>query len=222
MKFRILLLILITPLAHGLLIPGKFSPKINLKSLRLMKINLESELQLLMPPSVFSNKSSSVGEGDVASKNEVDEELLILPRNLLTSDIYHKLGLFDFANDCALVNLTLKNNINQEIFIPKNSKSLFIMNSKESLKFPVSSSSNNKGSIKKSKEFSEFISSSFPFDIPEFIYLIDYFMVIPKTYIDDQNSTDRFNKNSIYSRSVLNALWRNYHFLENVSANIDP
>lgn len=196
----------------GILEPNvkeEISNRISLQGLRDIKNNLETELKSLVSPVILPFRKGSIEPG--TSKND----LVILPSNLLTSEIFEKLGL-DFLNEDSF-SFTLNG---KELKIPKDFKNIFLFNTTDSLSIPSS----------KHHNFARFISQSIPFNLPEYMNLMNYYLVLPKTYLSERlnlhlhqepdllssnctygNSSyenaikdiDFINPSSIYSRSIL-------------------
>lgn len=160
-----------------------FPSTINIQNLRKMRLKSQLELESLMP--------ANVNEKVEASESDTIDQLLLLPRDLLKTDIFAKLGLEYLNQDSHLFNLT---NTYQDIVIPKDSKNLFIFNTTDRIRIP-----------KKSKEdFVEFLDRSAPFNLPKYMNLVNYYAVIPKAYIESKaNSDSLFNIDSVYSNGVL-------------------
>lgn len=160
-----------------------FPSRISLRSLRRMRKNSELELKSLMSP--FGN------EDDMDEKNEVSDQLILLPRNLLKSDILSKLGLDYLNRESHLFNLTQKH---QNIVIPKESKNLFIFNTTDNLSIPK----------KAQNRFVELIQRSAPFNLPEYLKLVNFYAVVPKAHlISKMNSTDNAALKSAYTSGIL-------------------
>ncbi|ABN68053.2 hypothetical protein PICST_33329 [Scheffersomyces stipitis CBS 6054] len=157
--------------------------KLSLSALREGKIKLEGELQ-----SLISKVNERIAE---ASIRDEDEELLVLPRQLLNSKVLNKLGLNSLVEGGSLFNLSIHKNLNHDnILVPPGTKSLFIFNSSDSLKIPKRVHHN----------FSRFIDSSPPFNLPEVMNFVDYYMVLPRSYLKNISWEDT---DSVYYRSLL-------------------
>ncbi|KAK6202988.1 uncharacterized protein RJT21DRAFT_82029 [Scheffersomyces amazonensis] len=166
--------------------------KLTIQGLRDTKRRLESELKLLMDP-LKNERSGSNEKQHPLSQNQ--DELLILAKDLLNSKIFQKIGFQKLVDDGYFYNFSIgKDLIHNNLLIPKESKNLFLFNTSDPLSIPKKLKNN----------FANFIDKSPPFSLPSYLSLIDYYLVIPKSYLekhlDDYNQLDF---NSIYSKTIL-------------------
>lgn len=159
-----------------------FPSRTNLRSLRRMKKNSETELRSLMSP--FLNE-------EIIEKDSDDtDQLLLVPRNFLKPGILTKLGLEYLNQDSHLFNLTHKY---QNIVIPKDSKNLFIFNTTDNLSIPR----------RAQNRFVELIQRSAPFNLPQYMKLVNFYAVIPKEYMASHYNASKNNLESVFSNGIL-------------------
>lgn len=152
--------------------------RISLQGLRDIKSSLESELRSLISPLSFEK-----------SNDTQSDDLIILSSNVLNGEIFDKLGL-GFLNENGF---TFNFN-NENIRIPKDFKNLFIFNTSNPLSIPKS----------KHHNFANFVDQSLPFNLPNHMNLKNYYLVIPKVYLQSKlESMDVFNSTSVFSKSVF-------------------
>lgn len=165
-----------------------FPSRINLRSLRRMKKNSEIELKSLMSP--FINEEQLDKDDTDDTDVDITEQLLLVPRNLLKSGILTKLGLEYLNRDSHLFNLTHKY---QNIVIPKDSKNLFIFNTTDNLSIPK----------RAQNKFVELIQRSAPFNLPQYMKLVNFYAVIPKAYMTSHFNSSRNGLESVFSNGIL-------------------
>lgn len=159
-----------------------FPSRTNLRSLRRMKKNSETELRSLMSP--FLNEEA------IEKDSDLTDQLLLVPRNLLKSGILTKLGLEYLNQDSHLFNLTHKY---QNIVIPKDSKNLFIFNTTDNLSIPR----------RAQNRFVELIQRSAPFNLPQYMKLVNFYAVIPREYMASHYNSSKNNLESVLSNGIL-------------------
>lgn len=171
--------------------PGlKNERRISLQGLQDIKHNLERELKSLVSPINFPLKSDSLFK----ESKGIEDDLMILPSILLNMEVLEKLGLAFLNKDSFSFRLDDK-----KIIIPREANNIFIFNTSDSLSIPNS----------KHHNFAKFIDQSLPFNLPEYMNLINYYLVLPRSYVkgkvestydaDGANRTELFN----YSNKTL-------------------
>ncbi|KAK6453834.1 uncharacterized protein RJT20DRAFT_3831 [Scheffersomyces xylosifermentans] len=138
-----------------------------LQELRESKIKIELELRSLMAPFRSSSPSSSTTNVTEVQNSDDGDNLVVVPRHLLTSKVLNSMGLNSLVETGNLYNLT----INREFFhdnlvIPEGTKNLFIFNTTKPLSIPKRLHHN----------FAKFIDNSPPFNLPELVNLVDYYL----------------------------------------------
>jgi hypothetical protein len=149
-------------LVNGITILQHLYPKeISLQGLRDTKQRLQNELtSLTMPTFRGLTMKTLQGKMEVSQGyNSSLEELIILPRSFLTSEMYEKLEL-------SLDNWKLElpiGIVGENITFPKNSQNLFLFNTTDTLGTTV-------GKLKNSP----------PFQVPSLTHLVDFYLVVPR------------------------------------------
>ncbi|EGV63789.1 hypothetical protein CANTEDRAFT_121459 [Yamadazyma tenuis ATCC 10573] len=167
---------------------SEFAGKISLKGLKDIKVNLENELKSLTSPMRFSFSNTTVE----VSKNS--EDFIILPPDLVSSDIYEKLGLEFLNEDGYKFKL-----FDKDLMIPKDFKTLFLYNTSTPLSIPTSKHDN----------LAKFIDESLPFNLPPYMNLINHYLVLPRSYLNEKLKTsgEAFETlaklSSMFSRGIL-------------------
>lgn len=161
----------------------ELADKISLQQLKSIKANLESELMSLILPTNSKQEIKSHNQ-------ELDSKLIILPSTLLENSILDKLGLGSLNENSSLFDFKDKKTI-----IPKEINNLFIFNTTDALSIPRTTHHN----------FSRFIENSLPFSLPQYMNLINHYLVVPYKFIEEHiGDPNKISKNSsIYSTSIL-------------------
>lgn len=166
-------------LVNGIAILQHIYPKeISLQGLRDTKQRLQNELTSLTMPTLRGLTMQTLqGKMEVAQGyNSSLEELIILPRSFLTSEMYEKLEL-------SLDNwkLQLPIGIGKNITFPKNSQNLFLFNTTDTL-------GTTAGNLKNSP----------PFQVPSLTHLVDFYLVVPRK-IFKNSALDGYGKHLVKS-----------------------
>ncbi|KSA02760.1 uncharacterized protein AC631_01464 [Debaryomyces fabryi] len=134
--------------------------------------------------------SPFLNEEAIEKDSDLTDQLLLVPRNLLKSGILTKLGLEYLNQDSHLFNLTHKY---QNIVIPKDSKNLFIFNTTDNLSIPR----------RAQNRFVELIQRSAPFNLPQYMKLVNFYAVIPREYMASHYNSSKNNLESVLSNGIL-------------------
>lgn len=118
------------------------------------------DLKSLIPTNFINN---------VAKDDDV-QDLIIIPSSLFTSEVFSNLNLkikdhFTFSLDAG------EDKPQRHFPLPQDVKNLFLFNSTKVLKLPT-----------EIPEISRFLKSSPPFELPSFVNLVDYYLVVPIGY----------------------------------------
>ncbi|KAI5954296.1 hypothetical protein KGF54_002071 [Candida jiufengensis] len=182
MKLQIFRLVIYLQLINALLLPHHWPivrPK--LFSLKTTKSRLHGHLHPLVPIRQHNREFTfrNLGYNDSSSS----QNLLFIPRELINPEMFSALGLSNlFTNFTNLqwINFTSKD----QILIPQEFKTFFIFNTS----LIKDSSFSGFEKIQNLKDHKNFLSSNnlskmlnrvIPFDMPELLDLIDYYMVLP-------------------------------------------
>lgn len=160
-NMRVFLLYSLLVLVSGVpLLPLSSYKDVTVSGFREIKQRLQQELAALTQTAKsFHSKVSSEYTPSL-------DELIILSRNFLTSELYEQLGL-------SLESIRLKLPVGESVLFPKDSRNLFLFNTSESLKTA-------NGNIR----------SSPPFQLPSVTNLIDFYLVVPKQLLTDSTLDD--------------------------------
>lgn len=149
-------------LSLGLLL-GLFGGLENLKQLKESKLRLEEQIASLVTS--LKNYQTDVAEA---------EELFIIPSTLLNADGFKNLGLHRFINQSHHINFNFHPKL-RDILVPDSSKNLFLFESKDPIQVPQHGSAY--------EAMAEFLGSSLPFNVPKMLNLVNYYLVLPRTFL---------------------------------------
>ncbi|CUM64453.1 uncharacterized protein PRCAT00002057001 [Priceomyces carsonii] len=164
------------------------------KSLQYIRdVGKQIELNLhAILPSAFLSPYSALD----SSERERNDEILIFPRNMLTQSTLLRLGL----KDLIIKNNTFEHRGTERYFegspFFKDVRALFIFNTTEKVKVPG-----------ESDKYKEFITHSPPFDLPRYMNLADYYLLIPRVYFEENlRSLSLFKNNSTDYQHIYRTL----------------
>lgn len=137
----------------------------------------------------------------------VDEDeiidTLIIPKHLINIKVLNSLGLRNIVKNSKKFKLNNKAfETNLEILVPDNVIPFFLFNTSDSLNIPKE---------KTRVEYAKFIDNSIPFNLPEFISLIDYYLILP--------IPKNFNINSVHEGIILTSKNHLSIFKQSLSTN---
>ncbi|EMG50166.1 hypothetical protein G210_4814 [Candida maltosa Xu316] len=192
-------------LINALLLPPEWPNiiKPTLLSLKETKSKLFSSLQFLMPT---ENPYFNISTANVEPTPDDDEgtgNLLFIPRELINPTMFQTLGLLNLVSD-QVSNMTSMHWFNltssDQLLIPDVFKTFFIFNTtQKSLLNPLFKNYQNQNH--QINNLNKFLIKSIPFDMPNLLNLVDYYMVVPELphLMELKNLTSL-----IYSKSVIN------------------
>lgn len=208
-------------LVQSLVLPPEWPNivKPTLFSLRESKLKLFTSLQSLMISNSNSNMSISTlpkfFDTGLNSKDNDNTTLLFIPRELINPTMFQTLGLqnlmphinddsssyFSGKSSQKWVNLTSTD----QLLIPDIFKTFFIFNTTTpSLMNPLFKNyhkHNHENQNHQINDLNKILTKSIPFDMPNLLTLIDYYMVVPEVSIYGDNIKNITT--NIYHKSVL-------------------
>lgn len=208
-------------LVQSLVLPPEWPNivKPTLFSLRESKLKLFTSLQSLMISNSNSNMSISTlpkfFDTGLNSKDNDNTTLLFIPRELINPTMFQTLGLqnlmphinddsssyFSGKSSQKWVNLTSTD----QLLIPDIFKTFFIFNTTTpSLMNPLFKNyhkHNHENQYHQINDLNKILTKSIPFDMPNLLTLIDYYMVVPEVSIYGDNIKNITT--NIYHKSVL-------------------
>ncbi|KAI5962459.1 uncharacterized protein KGF55_003535 [Candida pseudojiufengensis] len=208
MKIQFYKVVLYLQLINALLLPQHWAiVKPKLFSLKSTKQRLHNTLHTLVPTRQYQ-REFTFGQLNYNNtenyKNTSNSNLIFIPRELINPEMFSALGLsnlfYNFTN-LKWINFTPKD----QILIPNEFKTFFIFNTssiRDSSFIGFNQISNLKNQNNKkflsTSNLNKILNGVIPFDMPELLELIDYYMILPNL----PNLTNLTS--SIYSEGLLN------------------
>ncbi|CAK9437231.1 uncharacterized protein LODBEIA_P16090 [Lodderomyces beijingensis] len=220
---RVLITALVLQLAATALIPPNWAiVKPTMFTLSEVKQRLINSLQALVPPTqgdrdrILFQPLSNITEAEVSSTAAVAEEnLLFIPRELINPTMFETLGLSNlfertFKNGTIAPQKWLNFTAKDQVLIPQEFKTYLLFNTttvfNSGLDFIQRYTEHRAGKSYRSSSFSRFLANAVPFEIPKYLELTDYYLVIPGSKKLQNLSSNVYNRGLLmFSKAQLPA-----------------
>lgn len=153
-----------------------FSHSRELADMNSLRSKVQNELGLSSSPQNWNTSSG---------------EMFVIPQELLSSTIYEDLGWGFLMEGLYLLRVMKK-----VISLPKKFETLFLFKS---------SNTDDKDTNSKSPSLPEIIASNLPFTLPAYMNLVNYYLVLPKSYIREHTNGNVINLKSPFSQAIASA-----------------